>query len=175
MSMSANVKPWLWELLNWDCGEDEGRLALIRAQNIVVGSLQVITNTGSWHQIKIISSACTSEQIEREEVTVVAVSDRRETRGRLEYFTHWSDGDEDWVTANQFIDADGATNLTWLHFATEDDLSRAFSSYTQAQLKIGHVHSTKVAVDWRQIRLGGSSGDGADGAAGRTRRDGVTH
>lgn len=136
MSMASQVKPWLWETLNWDCGLDQGRVALLPQHNVVVASYQVLSETGSWHQLKMISSACGIERADDEEKEVMNVDDRREARGRLEYLTHFSDGSEEWLAADQFIDVDGTVNLSWLNFVSAADLERAFSSFTQAQLKV---------------------------------------
>lgn len=139
MSMSPVVKPWLWEMLSYGCGLDEGRVALVRGQDIYVGCYSVLTASGERHLIKIISSACKAERLEEEEseeVEVADVTDRRERRNILEYLTHFSDGTESWLTSNEFIDQDGKVNLTWLNVVSEDDLSTALSSYTQAQLKV---------------------------------------
>jgi hypothetical protein len=140
MSMSAQVKPWLWKMLNWDCGLDEGRVALLSQHNIAIASFQVETEAHNLHQIKIISSACEIERNEDEEVIVLNVTDRREYRGKLEYLAHFSDGSEEWLSSKHFIDDDGTANLSWLDFARANDLNSAFSAYTQPQLK-GNPHS----------------------------------
>jgi hypothetical protein len=139
MSMASTVRPWLWELLNFDCGIDEGRSAHCPTEEIVVSSFQVISESGALHQIKTISSACTVTSAAEDESIVLQVSQRRQGNRGYEYLTHYTDGTEDWVSAHEFIDDDGVTNLTWLNYADEDDLTAAFSSYTLDQLKV-HSH-----------------------------------
>jgi len=135
MSMSSNVKPWLWEMLDWDCAIDEGRVASIPGLGIVVSSFKVQTERGNLHQIKTISSAFQVVVPDDAETIVLKVSDRRKSRDQLEYFTHWSDGSTDWLPTSQFIDEDGTANTSWLDFANESDLISAFSAYSLNQLK----------------------------------------
>jgi hypothetical protein len=136
MSMASNVKPWLWELLDFKCGIDEGRLAFIPDPGIVIGSFKVISEAGNEHQIKTISSGCTLEEAEDQEDTVSSIVDRREVNGNAEYLTKFMDGHTDWLNAQSFIDDDGTTNLTWLHYVHADELKAAFESYTLSHLRV---------------------------------------
>jgi len=140
MSMSPTVTPWLWELLNWDCGIEEGRAAFIPDENIVVSSFQVLTERREAHQIKIISSACEIERPEANESVVGRISDSRRRGDQLEYLTHFTDGTDKWLSSDQFIDDDGTANSTWLDFASQADLEAAFSAYTQKQLQVRYFH-----------------------------------
>lgn len=137
MSMAATVTPWLWDLLDWNCGVDEGRLALL-PDNIVVSSFKVMSETGTFHQIKTISSGCSVDGEELvEEESVVRVSARRRTPDdQLEYETYFADGHTEWLLAGQFIDADGTVNDAWLAFSERNDLEEAFASFTLLQLKV---------------------------------------
>lgn len=142
MSIASTVKPWLWELLDWNCGLDEGRLALVPEDNIVVSSFKVMSETGTLHQIKTISSGCVVEAQEEGEESVVKVSARRVADdGQLEYQTHFADGHSAWLLAGQFIDDDGTVNDAWLGFSNENDLEVAFGSFTLNQLKVNHSFS----------------------------------
>ncbi len=137
MSMSSAVKPWLWEMLDWDCGLDQGRLASL-PENIVVSSFKVMSETGTLHQIKTISSGCVvAPQGEVDEAVVRAVTARRETEEQqVEYATLFADGHFEWLLAAHFIDDDGTVNDAWLAFADRNDLHQAFGSYTLNQLKV---------------------------------------
>jgi hypothetical protein len=139
MSMSSKVKPWLWEMLDWDCAVDEGRVATIPDQGVVVSSFKVQTERGVVHQIKTISSAFESVVPDDSETIVLKVTDRRENRGQLEYLTHWLDGSTSWIPAAEFIDEDGTPTLPWLEFSDKNDLTLAYSAYALDQLKV-HFH-----------------------------------
>jgi hypothetical protein len=136
MSMSPVVTRWLWELLNWDCGVDEGRAAFTADRRVVVGSYQVISEAGNWHQIKFISSGFPPVREPAGEEVVEAVLDRRERGGMIEYYTRFADGTTKWLLPSQFIDEDGTCNLSWLNFVSKEDLEQAFSSYTLTELKV---------------------------------------
>jgi hypothetical protein len=141
MSMASQVMPWLWEMLNWDCGLNQGRAALLPNRNIAIASFQVLSESGDWHQLKMISSAGKIERVDEEgtrEKVALKVENRRKDGGHLQYHAHFSDGSDDWLTADHFIDDDGTATLSWLSFADEEDLRSAFSSFTQAQLKVCH-------------------------------------
>jgi hypothetical protein len=141
MSMPATVKPWLWELLDFKCGIDQGRLALLPASNIVISSFKVLAETGNTHQIKTISSGCLVGEVGDEEETVSRIEDRRETAdGTIEYLTEFMDGHTEWLAARDFIDDDGTTNMTWLGFVDEADLEAAFKEFTHANLKVQFHH-----------------------------------
>jgi hypothetical protein len=135
MSMPANAKSWLWELLDFNCGIDEGRLAFLPTSKIVVSSFKVLTEAGNEHQIKTISSGCSLDEAGDEEEIVSKVIARRVVRDNTEYHTEFMDGHREWLGARQFIDDDGTTNFSWLHFADADDLGAAFESFTHNQLR----------------------------------------
>jgi len=137
MSMPITAKAWLWELLDFGCGIDEGRLAYLPEEDIVISSFKVLTETGKEHQIKTISSGCKLEDSVDEESIVKAVRDRRvNDDGQTEYLVDFVDGGNDWLLAKDFIDDDGTTNLAWLSFANASDFHDAFSSFTHNQLKV---------------------------------------
>lgn len=136
MSMPATTKPWLWELLDFKCGIDEGRLALLPSDDVVVSSFKVLTESGNEHQIKTISSGCTLDEDPAEEDIVSKITDRRDGEDYVEFLTTFLDGHSDWLGARDFIDDDGVVNLTWLQFVNSEDLRAAFESYTHAQLKV---------------------------------------
>lgn len=137
MSMVPTVKPWLWELLDFGCGVDAGRLAYHPKEKIVVSSFKVLTDTGKEHQIKTISSGCEVEEVGNEEDIVVQVRDRRTGNdGQFEYLTDFLDGHSDWLLARDFIDDDGTTNLSWLSFVDDPDIRDAFGKFTHQQLRV---------------------------------------
>lgn len=163
--MAATVTPWLWDLLDWNCGVDEGRLALL-PDNTVVSSFKVMSETGTLHQIKTISSGCSvdvAEEVEEEESVVRVSARRRGPDDQLEYETRFADGHSEWLLAHQFIDADGTVNDAWLSFSDRNDLQEAFGSFTLKQLKVllpsipvaSHILAgdeciSRLEVDWRQ-------------------------
>jgi hypothetical protein len=137
MSMVPTVKPWLWELLDFHCGIDTGRLAYFPNEDIVVSSFKVMSEAGNEHQIKTISSGCRLVTSGDEEEIVVQVRDRREgSDGSIEYLTDFRDGHSEWLLARDFIDDDGTTNLSWLSFVDSADLVTTFGDYTHQQLKV---------------------------------------
>lgn len=137
MSMPANVESWVWETLDFNCGIDEGGLAFLPNENIIISSYKVLTETGNEHQIKTISSGCTLDPAEEdEEGVVLKITDRRVSKNKLEYYTHFADGQKDWLPAHDFIDDNGTANFAWLQFADENDLKSAFASYTHKQLQV---------------------------------------
>lgn len=141
MSMSSLTKPWLWELLNWRCGLDQGRAAFTPRGNLVVSSFQVESDTSKdIHQIKTISSGFSITEREMLEEEVILVSARREEQHTLEYLTHFSGGDTLWQEATCFIDDDGTVNSAWLSFADASDLEDAFVGYSLEGLRVGLVH-----------------------------------
>lgn len=147
MSMAPIVKPWLWELLDFNCGIDEGRLAFLPADNVVISSFKVLSESGKEHQIKTISSGCNFEEDGEEEEIVVGIRQRRVVVDELQYLTEFMDGHTDWLTAEQFIDTDGTTNLTWLNYVDNDDLSNTFLKFTHNQLKVRYFSSSFSLVD----------------------------
>jgi hypothetical protein len=143
MSMAANVESWIWETLDFNCGIDEGRLAFLPKANIIISSYKVLTEAGNEHQIKTISSGCVLKPTEEEdeEGVVLKITDRRVSKNKLEYYTHFADGQKDWLPAHDFIDDNGTANFAWIQFADENDLTSAFASYTHKQLQVLFLRS----------------------------------
>jgi hypothetical protein len=141
MSMPSNTLGNVWELLDFNCGIDEGRMAHIPAENIVISSFKVLTESRDTHVIKTISSGCSfddEDELEGEEV-VRRILSRREVRGSFQYQTEFVNGKREWLTAGHFIDDNGTVNFAWLDFVNDDDLTRAFGLYTHANLKVGAI------------------------------------
>lgn len=136
MSMPGHAKAWLWELLDYKCGINEGRLAVLPVEGVVISSFKVLTESGHEHQIRTISSGCILEEDPAEEETISRIIQRRDGGHQLEYLTEFLDGHSEWLGARFFIDDDGVVNLAWLHFVNTDDLHAAFESYTLTQLKV---------------------------------------
>ncbi len=139
MSMPSTTKPWLWELLDFGCGIDEGRLALLPLENIIVSSYKVLTETGNEHQIKTISSGCTLKADSADEELVSLVTERRGSGAKSEYLTKFKDGHTEWLSARSFIDDNGVVNLSWLQFVNSEELSAVFESYTHPQHKVASL------------------------------------
>lgn len=136
MSMSSNSLSGVWELLDFNCGVDEGRLAYLPGEDIIISSFKVMTDRRELYVIKTISSGCKLAEDPSEEEIVSSILCRREVNSTYEYQVEFKDGHREWLAPQAFIDDDGTVNLTWLHFAEADDLSRAFGSYTHAVLKV---------------------------------------
>lgn len=137
LSMPSNTKPWLWELLDWGCGVNEGRVAYCPTSGIVATSFKMLSETNTIHQIKTISTGFRVEAAGDDEALVLAVTDRRlSAEGQREYLAHFADGHTDWLLARDFIDSDGTTNLSWLSYASKEDLVEAFSSFTANELRV---------------------------------------
>ena len=137
MSMAPTVKSWLWELLDYGCGIDEGRMASLPSDNLVISSFKVLTEAGNEHQIKTILSGCQLEPVADEEDIVAHVRDRREGNGgNTEYLTEFLDCHTDWLLARDFIDDDGMTDLARLNFVESSAIEKAFTKFTHSELKV---------------------------------------
>jgi hypothetical protein len=136
MSMPATSLKGVWELLDFNCGIDEGRMAYIPNEGIVISSFKVLTESRETHVIKTISTGCEIEEDPGDEEEVNFILARREVNGVFEYQTEFKDGKRKWLPPQAFIDDDATVNLTWLHYAQEEDLLQVFKTYTQSQLKV---------------------------------------
>ncbi len=136
MSMPANTKPWMWSLLDFNCGIDEGRMAMLPKEGIVINSFKVLSETGTEHQIKTISSHCGVEAVGDDDEIIIKIIDRRIKDGVIEYQGEFVNGKNDWFSAREFIDPDGTVVFSWLEYVSVEDLTEAFSTYTQAQLRV---------------------------------------
>lgn len=145
MSMAATVKPWLWELLDFKCGINEGRLAFLPDDNIVVSSFKVLTEAGKEHQIKTISSGCRlADACDAEEI-VQKIVGRTTKENTTLYETQFMDGRTRFLTAQQFIDEDGTINLSWLSFVNDSEIENALEYFTLDELKVStHLGSILV-------------------------------
>jgi len=138
MSMSSTVYPWLWELLDYRCGINQGRVAYIPTNGVVVASYVVKTNSDEIRQLKIISSACKVEDPEGEDsAVVVKVSDSKVLpEGKIEFLAHFSDGDTAWMTPRELIGVDGNVDISLLEFVTDEDLTLALKEFTRSELQV---------------------------------------
>lgn len=137
MSMPSQTKGWLWELLDFKCGIDQGRLAVFPDTGIVVSSFKVVTESGEEHQIKTISSGCKLEDDQIDEDVVLSVRERRTNNdGAFEYLTDFADGKSDWRLSESFVGDDGIPTLAWLAFADASDLVAAYKTFTLTQLRV---------------------------------------
>lgn len=143
MSMSSNIKPWLWELLDWNCSINQGRTAYIPAQNLLVSSFKVVSETNRIHQIKTISTGFQAQISDDDEEVVVKVVAKRKLGDTTEYRTKFANGQLEWLLSSAFISDDGTVNSTWLSFVDKSDIEEAFSQFTQAQLKVSFSFSTR--------------------------------
>jgi hypothetical protein len=136
MSALQVRKDWLWELLDWKCGINEGRAAFLPQQNIVIGSFKLQNENGGYHQLKIISSGCQVDVNPDAEAVVLKVSARRESSDGFEYLTHFADGQTEWLPMQHFMDDDGTTNIAWLNFIEKEDLEEELRNFTLNKLKV---------------------------------------
>jgi len=136
MSASQAGKDWLWEMLDWKCGVNEGRAAFIPDKNIVVSSFKLQSENGDYHQLKIISSGCQVNVSPGAEEVVLKVTACRENDGRFEYCTHFADGQILWLPIEHFMDEDGTTNIAWLNYVKLEDLEEELWNFTLNRLKV---------------------------------------
>lgn len=136
MSMPATCEKAVWALLDWNCGLDAGRTAFIPETGLLVSSFKVMSeSSGKEHQIKTIISGATCEREDSDEELVSAVTEKRQENDNTLYKAIFASGEHRWLSARDFIDADGVVNGAWLAFADADDLEAAFSSFTETELK----------------------------------------
>lgn len=138
MSMPATTKPFLWEMLAWQCPLDCGRTAFIPETGVLVSAFKAMKENGKdSHLIKTIMSGAQIGRFDEEEETVTALTDRQyDDDGTVLYKTIFASGVTDWLPASSFINADGTVTDAWLAFVSESELRNAFTSFTKSQLKV---------------------------------------
>lgn len=137
MSMPATCEKPVWAMLDWRCGLDEGRTAIIPETGLLVSSFKVMSEgSGKEHQIKTIVSGATCVPLVVDEDIVLSVVEKRQEGSKTLYKTLFASGEHRWLLARDFIDDDGTVNDQWLTFVDLNDLREAFSSFTEAKLKV---------------------------------------
>lgn len=137
MSMPS-TKPFLWEMLAWQCPLDCGRTAFIPETGVLVSAFKAMKENGKdSHVIKTIMSGAQIGPFDEEEETVTAVTARRhDDDGTVLYKTIFASGVSEWLSASSFINADGTVTDAWLAFVSESELRSAFTPFTKSQLKV---------------------------------------
>lgn len=138
MSVPATTKPFLWELLSWQCPLDCGRTAFIPESGILVSAFKALKENGKdFHVIKTIMSGASIGEFDAQEEAVTAVTDKRqEDDGTVLYKTTFASGEVQWLPASSFINDDGTVTDVWLAFASEGEVRSAFAPFTESQLKV---------------------------------------
>ena len=134
MSMSSRVETWLWEMLGWGCGIDQGRTAYCPESNLLVSAFTVLSETGKTHQIKTISTGFQVEQAPGSEDEVLAVKGRRLGPAQTTYLTCYADGSQSCLRFPAFFSDDGTVTSAFLSFCSRDDLEMGFKSYSAPKL-----------------------------------------
>lgn len=160
MSMPATAKGALWELLNYNCGIDEGRSAYIADTGTLVNSFQTKSEKGTIIQIKTITNAFDVTVPETDESVVVRITQRRRNAKSTEFLTTFADGSTEWLHSQSFISNDGSFNNVWLNFATANELEEGLGKFTVVKLmvrsigvfpliQVGNVRQSRLEIKWR--------------------------
>lgn len=136
MSMSSITGQWMWELLGYNCGVDEGRTAYSAERDLLVSIFKVINAKKKVIQIRTIMSGCVVKRPERKEFIVQKVISKRRQGKHLEYETKLAGYPVEWLPPSSFISDNGTVNQQWLNFAEDDDLLEAFMSFTHKKLQV---------------------------------------
>jgi len=147
MSMSSNVRPWLWEMMDFGCGVDEGRTLFIPETTTLLSILKVVsTNSNNLHTIKTISTGWTPRLKPAKEFVIVKVIDRHQAPSREpEYLGVDEYGDEYWISFRDFISADGTATAAWLEYASVEDLKQDYSRFKCSKLKVLPTSSPDIS------------------------------
>jgi hypothetical protein len=139
-SMAPNHRPWLWEMLAWECPLDSGRTALVPIldgrEHALASVFHVKSDTDKVIDIRTLTTGFSWTRPDIAEETVARIGQRRTSdTGIFEYETVWADGSETWQQARSFMDDDGKFNIAWLEKAEAEDVRDALHDLTQAQLE----------------------------------------
>lgn len=152
-SMPTNQRPWLWEVLAWDCPLNGGRTSLLpildETEYVFASIFHVKSESDKIIDIRTLTSGWTWTVSESAEWAVKKVSARRTNDvGIFEYETHWGDGSISWQQARSFMDDDGTFNISWLKIATAEDLRDALVDLTLEALE-----AICIAKGWKVPNL----------------------
>lgn len=138
-SMAENKKPWLWDLLSYQCPLEAGRTALLPMDgtddHFLASLYRTKSDSGKTIDIRTITSAFDFAKPENPEDEVESVVERRVNGlGLFEYRTNWTDGSTTWQQARSFMDDDGTFNFNWLEKAEDVDVQAAVTDLTADEL-----------------------------------------
>jgi Transposase IS4 len=138
-SMSSKERPWLWDMLSWQCPLDAGRVALLPMEtpdhHILASCYHVLSESGKIIDIRTATTGFGWEKPDILEPRVSKIGEHRlDPNGLFEYETHWADGDITWQHSSSFMDSDGTFTDIWLEQAKEDDIADALGDLTAEQL-----------------------------------------
>lgn len=137
--MSAVAKKWLWEMLSYDLGIDEGRTVLEPASGLLVSAFQVLSeHNNKSHLIKTIATGFEVTQNDvGDELVVIRVAERQYDADEKQwlYLAHLEGGKREWFTCQQFFSDDGTVTDSFLDFASAEDIDASVDTFTIAQLK----------------------------------------
>lgn len=138
-SMAPNHRPWLWEMMAWECDLDSGRTALLPIldgrEHALASVFHVKSETDKIIDIRTLTTGFAWTRPESAEWTVAKIGQRRiSADGIFEYETFWGDGSVTWQQARSFMDDDGKFTIAWLEKAVAEDLQEALVDLTADQL-----------------------------------------
>lgn len=138
-SMAPNHKPWLWEMLAWECNIDSGRTVLLPIldgrEHVLASVFHVKSETDKIIDIRTMTSGFDWTRPGSAESTVVKIDQRRiNGDGTFEYETFWGEGSVTWEQARSFMDDDGKFTIAWLEKAGAEDVKDALVELTADEL-----------------------------------------
>lgn len=133
-SMPSNVRPRLWECLEYELGLNHGRTVIDPSTNIIYSAMLLQNDK---KETVLLKTAVTGATLGAEqEPRVLSVEGRRNKRqGGFEYRAKLSDGTTEWLEPSSFISDDGTINIEWLAKVGDEDLRAYFSSLTKEKLE----------------------------------------
>jgi len=138
-SMAPNHKPWLWEMLAWECDIDSGRTVLLPIldgrEHALASVFHVKSETDKIIDIRTMTTGFGWTRPASAEWTVAKIGQRRtNANGVFEYETFWGEGSVTWQQARSFMDDDGKFTIAWLEKASAEDVKDALVDLTADEL-----------------------------------------
>ena len=136
--MPSNTKKWLWKMLTFGCGIDEGRSAVL-PDGTLYSAFQVMSETGKEHIIKSLGTGFTladSRNPDDIESTVVRVEKQDlDDEGNPIFLTVFENNAREWLSGDSFISDDGTINDSFLDFTDLQTLQAVISTYPPTKVK----------------------------------------
>lgn len=134
MSMPSTHKPWLWDMLRWDCPVDSGRIALlpVGARHVLASLYHVACKSGEYMDL-IHATTAFSWQLPPSIERIVRSVGPRTSDGL--YPTTWGGGATTNQPASDFVNLKGVFNIEFLRNAGPEDVQEAIAHYNVAELK----------------------------------------
>lgn len=134
-SMAPNHRPWLWEMLAWECDIDSGRTVLLPIldgrEQALASIFHVKSETDKLIDIRTMATGFSWTRPDSAEWTVTKIGQRRvDDAGVFEYETFWGDSSVSWEQARSFMDEDGKFTIAWLEKAEAEDVKDVLVNLT---------------------------------------------